>query len=106
MGGVKGMGVDLCYAWPIARFAVEASELDLRAVYGRGVEEDAYEGYLNRSREKADVFDVARGYTSQIVDEIIHPKDTRIKIIEALEVTRNKTEKLPSRAKMHGTPPT
>lgn len=106
MGGAKGMGVDLCYAWPIARFAVEASQLDLRAVYGRGVEEDAYPGYLNRSREKVDVFDVARGYTSQVVDEIIDPKDTRIKIIEALEITRNKRERLPSRAKMHGTPPT
>ena len=100
------MGVDLSYAWPIARFAVAASELDLRAVYGRGVEEDAYEGYLNRSREKVDVFDVARGYTAQIVDEIIKPENTRIKLIEALEITRNRTEKLPSRAKMHGTPPT
>ncbi len=106
MGGVKGMGVDLCYAWPIARFAVEASELDLRAAYGKGVEEDAYEGYLNRSREKVDVFDVARGYTAQVVDEIIEPQDTRIKIIQALEVTRNKSEELPARAKMHGTPPT
>ncbi len=106
MGGAKGMGVDLCYAWPIAQFAVEASELDLRVVYGRGVEEDAYSGYLNRSREKVDVFDVARGYTAQIVDEIIDPKDTRIKIIEALEITRNKSEQLPSRGKMHGTPPT
>jgi propionyl-CoA carboxylase beta chain len=53
-----------------------------------------------------DVFDVARGYTTQIVDEIIDPRDTRIKIIEALEITRNKSEQLPSRAKMHGTPPT
>jgi propionyl-CoA carboxylase beta chain len=106
MGGAKGMGVDLCYAWPIARFAVEASELDLRAVYGKGVEEDAYEGYLNRSREKVDVFDVARGYTTQVVDEIIEPKDTRIKLMQALQITKNKSEKLPSRAKMHGTPPT
>jgi acetyl-CoA carboxylase carboxyltransferase component len=106
LGGAKGMGVDLCYAWPIARFAVEASELDLRAVYGKGVEEDAYEGYLNRSREKVDVFDVARGYTAQIVDEIIDPEDTRIKLLGALEITRNRREKLPFRAKMHGTPPT
>jgi propionyl-CoA carboxylase beta chain len=106
MGGAKGMGVDLCYAWPIARFAVEASELDLSAAYGKGVEEDAYEGYLNRSREKVDVFDVARGYTTQVVDEIIEPKDTRTKLMQALQITRNKSEKLPSRAKMHGTPPT
>ena len=105
MGGLKGMGADLVYAWPIARFAVEASQLDYRQVYGKGIEEDAYESYLGRSREKVDVFEVGRTWTAQIVDEIILPKDTRKKIIEALEITDKKDEKLPERAKNHGTPP-
>jgi propionyl-CoA carboxylase beta chain len=99
------MGADLTYAWPIARFAVEASDLDYRAIYGRGIEDDAYESYLNRSREKVDVFDAGHTWTAQIIDEIIEPKDTRKKIIQALEITRNKTEKLPARAKVHGSPP-
>ena len=47
-----------------------------------------------------------RGYTTGVVDEIIEPKHTRTKIIEALQITRNKREQLPKRAKMHGTPPT
>lgn len=106
MGGTKAMGVDLCYAWPITRFAVEASEIDYRGVYGKGIEDDAYEGYLNRSREKVDVFDLGSTYTSQVIDEIINPKDTRKKIIEALTITNDKHEQLPKRAKMHGTPPT
>jgi acetyl-CoA carboxylase carboxyltransferase component len=106
MGAVKSMGSDLVYAWPIARFAVEASELDYRQVYGQGIEEDAYEAYLNRSREKVEVFDVGLTWTAQVVDEIILPRNTRRKIIEALEVTRNKQEKLPRRAKMHTSPPT
>lgn len=106
MGAVKGMGVDLCYAWPIARFAVEASIQDYRQTYAKGIEDDAYSGYLNRSREKIDAFEVARSWTAQMVDEIIDPADTRIKIIEALELTRNKQEKLPPRAKGHGTGPT
>jgi acetyl-CoA carboxylase carboxyltransferase component len=106
MGGVKGMGVDLSYAWPIARFAVEASEADYTRFYGKGIEEDAYEGYLDRAREKVDVFEVARSWTAQVVDEIIEPKDTRKRIIDALELTRNKKEKLPKRAKMNGTGPT
>ena len=106
MGGVKGMGGDLCYAWPIARFAVEASETDYREVYGKGIEADAYEGYLNRSREKIDVFDVARSWTAQMVDEVIEPKDTRKRISEALEITKNKKETLPKRAKALGTAPT
>ncbi|MFH1243908.1 MAG: carboxyl transferase domain-containing protein [Pseudomonadota bacterium] len=106
MGVGKAMGVDICYAWPIAGFAVEASGLDYREAYGRGVEEDAYQGYLDRSREKVDVFEAARSWTAQVVDEIIEPKDTRKRIIEALKITRNKQEKLPQRAKRHGTPPT
>ncbi|MGD2270980.1 MAG: carboxyl transferase domain-containing protein [Desulfobacterales bacterium] len=106
MGGLKSMGVDLIYAWPIARFAVEASRLDYRKVYGKGIEEDAYASYLNRSRQKVDVFETAKSWTAQVVDEIIKPGDTRKKIIEALELTKNKRESLPKRAKMHGTGPT
>ncbi|MGD9077214.1 MAG: carboxyl transferase domain-containing protein [Desulfobacteraceae bacterium] len=106
MGGLKAMGADLTFAWPIARFAVEASQLDYRNIYGRGIEEDAYESYLNRSREKVDTYDTAHSWTAQVVDEIILPKDTRKKIIQALKITRNKHEKLPAKAKGHGTPPT
>ena len=99
LGGSKGMGVDLCYAWPMARLAVEASTADYREIPGLGIETDAYEGYLNRSREKVDVFEAARSWTAQVVDQIIEPRDTRKKISEALELTRNKREELPKRAK-------
>ena len=106
MGAVKGMGVDLCYAWPLARFAVEAATLDYHEIYGQGIEEDAATGYLDRAREKVDVFAVARSWSAQMVDEIIEPRQTRAKIIEALALTRNKHEVLPRRAKCHGTAPT
>ena len=106
MGGVKGLGVDLSYAWPNARFAIEASGLDYGQVHGKGIEEDAQTGYLNRAREKIDVFEAAKSWTAQVVDEIIEPKDTRKRIMEALDLTRNKQEKLPRRAVNHGTGPT
>jgi len=105
MGGLKSMGADLTYAWPIARFGVEASRLDYRNIYGKGIEEDAYESYLNRSREKVDVYETAHSWTAQMIDEIILPKDTRKKIIEALGITRGKSERLPARAKIHGSSP-
>ncbi|MBW1889969.1 MAG: propionyl-CoA carboxylase [Deltaproteobacteria bacterium] len=105
MGGVKSMGADLTFAWPIARFAVEASTLNYGEVYGKGIEADAYEVYLNRSREKVDVFDVGHTWTAQMVDEIILPKDTRKKLIGALALTGSKQERLPARAKNHTTPP-
>jgi len=106
MGVPKSMGADLTYAWPIARFGIEASELDYREVYGKGIEDDAYEAYLSNARKKVDVFDAGYTWTAQVVDEIILPKDTRKKIIEALALTRNKKEELPRRKKNHGSPPT
>jgi len=106
MGGLKSMGADLTYAWPIARFGVEASTLDYRKIYKQGIEEDAYEAYLGRAREKVDAFDTAYTWSAQVVDEIIEPKDTRRVIIEALDITRSKNEKLPARAKNHGSSPT
>jgi propionyl-CoA carboxylase beta chain len=106
MGMGKGMGADLCYCWPIARFAVEASSIDYRKAGIKGIPEDAYESYLFLARERVDAFKTAHSWTAQVVDEIIEPKDTRKKIVEALEITKNKREKLPKRAKIHGTPPT
>ncbi len=105
MSGAGGMGGELCYAWPASQFAVEASDLDYCAVYGKGIETDAHEGYLNRAREKLDVFEVARSWSAQVVDEIIHPAHTRRKIIEALALTRGKRAALPARAKTHGPAP-
>ena len=105
MGVQKSMGADLTYAWPISQFAVEASTLDYRKVYDKGIEEDAYEAYLDRAREKVDAFDTALTWTSQMVDDLILPQDTRKKIIESLELTRNKSEELPTRSKIHGSPP-
>jgi propionyl-CoA carboxylase beta chain len=106
MSGLKGMGADLTYAWPIARFGVEASSLDYGRVLGDSVEEDAHNAYWKFSREKADAFATARSWTAQAVDEIILPRDTRKKIIQALRILENKNETLPPRKKMHGAPPT
>ena len=106
MGIPKSMGSDLTYAWPIARFGIEASGMDYRTIYDQGIEPDAYESYLNRSRETVDVFDTAHSWTAQMIDEIILPGETRKKIIEALELTGNKREELPQRPKGHGTTPT
>jgi|TARA_Y100000310_G_scaffold336526_1_gene421324 propionyl-CoA carboxylase beta chain len=106
MGGGKSMGTDVIYCWPTARFAIEASTVDYREAYGMGIEDDAYDAYLNRAREKVDAFDTAHAWTSQMVDDMILPGDTRKKIIEALQVTRNKDEQLPARSKAHSSPPT
>ena len=80
--------------------------MDYREAFACPMENDAYPGYLNRAREAVDVFEAAGSWTAQVVDEIIHPKETRRRIIEALELTRNKKVTPPPRAKQHGTGPT
>jgi propionyl-CoA carboxylase beta chain len=109
MGVSKSMGTDICYAWPNAIMAVEISEMNIHKAYkGGGVEEDAYESYLGEVREKVSVFDVANTWTANVIDEVIDPGETRKKIIEAIEVTKNKQEILPmfpKSKKGHGVPP-
>lgn len=99
LGVGKAMGTDLCLAWPIARFAVECSGMDYAGLGVQGVETDAMERTWMRGREKVSVFDVAKAWTTQIVDEIIAPGETRRRIVEGLRLTRNRTETLPPRAK-------
>ena len=106
MSGLKGMGADLIYAWPIAEFSVEASTLDYGKVLGDCIEEDAHEAYWKTSRERSDAFAAAHSWTAQVVDEIILPRDTRKKIIQALRILEKKEESLPVRKKMHGSAPT
>ena len=59
---------------------------------------------FERTFRSVDVFEAARSWTAQIVDEVIEPKDTRRRIIEALELTRDKQERLPQRAKRRRRP--
>ncbi|MFP4085270.1 MAG: acyl-CoA carboxylase subunit beta [Desulfobacteraceae bacterium] len=106
MGMGKALGADITYAWPVARIAVEASDADYSKMYGRGIEQDAYPGYLDRARECIYIFEAAQSWSAQVIDEIIEPKDTRKCIIEALCLTRNKQETLPPSAKFHRVPPT
>ena len=109
MGVSKSMGADICYAWPNAIMAVEISEMNIHKAYkGGGVEEDAFESYFREVREKVSVFDVANTWTANVIDEVIDPGETRKKIIEAIEVTKNKQEVLPmfpKSKKNHGAPP-
>ena len=105
MGGLKGMGADITYSWPIAQFAVEASTMDYKEVLGDCIEDNAHEAYWKYSREKIGAFDAALSWSNQMVDEIILPKDTRKRIIEALNITEDKEEILPHRNKRHGSAP-
>ncbi len=96
----KHIGADINMAYPTAEIAVMGSEGAVNILY-----RDANPGeklqYLEDYREKfASPYKAAEhGY----IDEIIYPKDTRYKLIEALEMTQNKRASNPP--KKHGNIP-
>lgn len=96
----KHIGADINYAFPTAEIAVMGSEGAVNILY-RNVEESERLAAVEEYTEKfANPFKAAElGY----VDEIIFPKNTRKKLIQALDMTKNKTHTNP--LKKHGNIP-
>ncbi|MBI3015691.1 MAG: acyl-CoA carboxylase subunit beta [Candidatus Tectomicrobia bacterium] len=97
---------DVNFAYPTAEIAVMGPEGAVEIIYRREIQEapdpqDFKEAKVEEFRKKfANPYVVAElGY----VDEVIEPRDTRPKLIQALEMTRNKRDQNP--AKKHGNPP-
>ena len=98
----KHIGGDVNFAYPTAEIAVMGPEAAVNILYKKdnlSAEErkQAVEDYKNTfaSPYKA----AALGY----IDEIIHPKNTRFRLIQALEMTQTKTKSGPPRK--HGNIP-
>ncbi|MFZ4399711.1 MAG: acyl-CoA carboxylase subunit beta [Bacteroidales bacterium] len=96
----KHIGADINMAYPTAEIAVMGSEGAVNILYRDASPEEKLQ-YLDDYREKfASPYKAAeRGY----IDEIIYPRDTRYKLIEALEMTQNKRASNPP--KKHGNIP-
>ncbi len=97
----KHLGGDINYAWPGAEIAVMGPEGAVNILYKNTLSEkqkaDAISDYRLRfcSPYKA----AGLGY----IDEVINPANTRLKLIQALEMTENKRDNGP--AKKHGNLP-
>ncbi|MEI6695033.1 MAG: acyl-CoA carboxylase subunit beta [Bacteroidota bacterium] len=96
----KHIGADVNMAYPTAEIAVMGSEGAVNILYRDANPEEKLQ-YLEDYREKfASPYKAAEhGY----IDEIIFPKNTRYKLIEALEMTQNKRASNPP--KKHGNIP-
>lgn len=102
----KSIGADLVFAWPNAEIAVmgpqgAANIIFAREIQGSSNPEAVREQKIEEYREK-----FANPYVAAsrgMVDDVIDPRDTRIKLIQALEMLRNKKESRP--AKKHGNIP-
>ena len=102
----KHIGCDMNYAWPSAEIAVMgakgAAEIIFKGEIAKADDPAAklQEKEAQYKEQFANPYEAAaRGY----VDEVIRPSETRIKIIAALAMLRNKVEKLPR--KKHGNIP-
>jgi propionyl-CoA carboxylase beta chain len=96
----KESGADLNLAYPNAEIAVMGADGAVNILYRSSNEEERKEAIKEYSNLFTNPYRAAeKGY----IDEIILPADTRIKIIQGLEMTANKTESNPP--KKHGNSP-
>ena len=98
----KHIGADVNLAYPTAEIAVMGSEGAVNILYRNKIktEEDRSNVIEEYQNTFANPYKAAEhGY----IDEIIMPRDTRPKLIQALEMTENKTESKPP--KKHGNIP-
>ncbi len=101
--GSKHLGADINLAWPSGSVAVTGPDAAVNIVF-RSQIQNAPEKRAELSKEYNDRFanpyvSASRGY----IDDVIDPRDTRVKIIRALELLRTKREQMP--AKKHGNIP-
>ncbi|MCG6187618.1 acyl-CoA carboxylase subunit beta [Maribellus maritimus] len=97
----KHIGADVNFAYPTAEIAVMGPEGAINIIHRNKLNDDEKVNAVQEYREKfANPYKAASlGY----VDEIINPRDTRKKIIDALDMTQNKRKSNPP--KKHGNIP-
>jgi acetyl-CoA carboxylase carboxyltransferase component len=102
----KSIGADLAYAWPTAELAVMGPQGAVEIVYRRELQQAAdpvarrAELVADYTEKYANPYSAAeRGY----VDDVIDPAETRIKLINGLQMLQTKREELPRRK--HGNMP-
>ncbi len=102
----KGLGADIVYAWPIAEIAVMGAAGAVAIIGKSAIDatEDPAAKKAELIREYNDKFmnpyvAAEHGY----VDEVIHPAETRERIVSAFEMLENKAKTLPN--KKHGNIP-
>lgn len=102
----RDLGADMVLAWPTAEIAVMGAEGAANIIFRREIQEAA-DPKAKREEKIAEYKDLlynpyiaaSRGY----IDQVIRPRETRPRLIEALEVLCTKRENLPP--KKHGNIP-
>ncbi|WP_404453302.1 acyl-CoA carboxylase subunit beta [Oceanobacillus kapialis] len=102
----KALGADIVYAWPQAEIAVMGPEGAASILYGEEIEGAADPTKIKEAKISAYREKQANPYAAAalgMVDDVISPEQTRIILIQALEIMYNKHEERPK--KKHGNMP-
>jgi len=98
--GSKPNGADFVYAWPSAEVSPMGPDAAIAIIYNRQLKEikDRKERLAFAEQKKREYFEknidvmkVASEMRWNVIDEVIDPRDTRIKIIQALELAKTKS---------------
>ncbi len=102
----KSIGADLVFAWPNAEIAVMGPQGAANIIFAKEIEESS-DPELTRAQKIEEYREkFANPYVAAsqgMVDDVIDPRDTRIKLIQALDMLKTKKESRP--AKKHGNIP-
>ena len=102
----KSIGADLVFAWPNAEIAVMGPEGAANIIFSREIANSS-NPEATRAQKIAEYREkFANPYIAAahgMVDDVIDPRETRIKLIQALDMLQNKKESRP--AKKHGNIP-
>ncbi|EMA6342470.1 acyl-CoA carboxylase subunit beta [Bacillus cytotoxicus] len=102
----KAIGADVVYAWPNAEIAVMGSQGAVNIIFSKDIQKSDKPDMKRRElgKEYSDKF--ANPYIAAkygFVDDVIDPRETRIKLIQALDMLRTKKEE--KVMKKHGNMP-
>ena len=106
--GVHQIGFDQVFAWPTAEMQMVGAEAAVRVLYGKELKtmEKTEEFFERKVKEYQETYLTPFHSASRLViDAVIHPKDTRRRMINALNILETKKEA--GRAwRKHGNMPT
>ncbi len=104
--GCSRMFPDFVYTWPTAEFAPTGPETVVHAIFHKELAKAREEGnfdavfnnFLSILKEQFSVMNLAKFWTTYYTaHEVIDPRDTRSRIIRAIEAVHDKIEELPEK---------
>nr|WP_175354280.1 MULTISPECIES: carboxyl transferase domain-containing protein [unclassified Bacillus (in: firmicutes)] len=102
----KSIGADLVYAWPNAEIAVMGPQGAANIIFAKEINNSPDPEAVRQQKIEEYRVKFANPYVAAsqgMVDDVIDPRETRIKLAQALEMLRTKKESRPS--KKHGNIP-